>query len=111
MHTTETIIAIYKDRLYYFALTFRLEDGSLFNSHINIDQFFYAYKLVESEASILDLPLIVLIYTSRVNFLASYCKGAEKSIFNLLDFEFWQDEGKLGELGLPFLFYGHSHAL
>ena len=87
MHTTETIISIYKDRVYCFSLAVSLEDGSLLNSHINIDKLFDAYKLIESESSILDLPLIVLIDTSGVDFLASHCEGAQKCILHLLDFE------------------------
>lgn len=112
MNTTEAIITIHSHRIDNLALTLSCKSWTTLNDHINVGHFFDADKLIKAEASFLDLVLVVLVNSSRVDlFTCWHSKFVDFLIFLLLRLEFRHNEGELSKLWLSLFFDRCSHTL
>ena len=85
MCTTEAIVAIDSHRLDYLTLSLRGKSWTTFNCHIHIIMLLYAHELVEGEATLCDLTLIVLRNSCRIDaLLGTNTEGVEHLFVTLL---------------------------
>ena len=67
MHSAEAIVAINCYRIDCLTLAVYSEQSTLFQLHVDIDEFFDADELVKAQILISNLVLIVLSHSCRVN--------------------------------------------